>query len=73
MLFVLVTSIPSLALRSGPDARIVGDQQDLTPVAAEDAGSQAGSTDGIVWMGIVIAAIVLLPIVAHRAMWNRQA
>lgn len=69
---VLVTSISSLAMRSGPDARIMGGQQDLTPTPAEDSGSQAGSTDGIVWMGIVIAALVLLPVVAHRAMWNKQ-
>lgn len=44
--------------------------QDATPVVEEIDLSQPGSTDGILWMGMVIAAIVLIPILIRRVTWK---
>ena len=70
--FALVMSISSLAMPAGSDANTIENFQDLTPMPTETALSQAGSTDGIMWMGAAIAAIVLLPLVANRVMWQKQ-
>ncbi|MFH1183409.1 MAG: hypothetical protein V1755_00005 [Chloroflexota bacterium] len=70
--FALVTSISSLALPASLDASTIGELQDVTPTPSEESLSTAGSTDGIVWMGVVIAVIVVLPLLATRALWHRQ-
>jgi amino acid transporter len=70
--FALVTSISSLALPARPPADTIGDLPDTTPTPAEAPLSTAGSTDGIVWMGVVIAVIVVLPLLATRALWHTQ-
>lgn len=72
ILFILVTSISSLAISANQQPAAAGNPQVLTPTPTAEDGSVAGSTDGIVWMGITITLIVILPIIAHRAMWVRQ-
>lgn len=45
--------------------------QGATPTAEAEDGSRPGSTTGIEWMGIAIAAIILLPIFLRRATWKK--
>jgi hypothetical protein len=44
--------------------------QEITPTPAETDRSVPGSTDAIMWMGVAIAAIVLLPLLTHRTLWR---
>lgn len=65
----------SAAVSSGPGARVPGaainpHSQAVTPAPAETEISQAGSTDRIMWMGLVIAAIILLPILITGSTWR---
>jgi hypothetical protein len=71
-LFTLVTSISSLAMPDGPQPGFAVDPQGLTPTPGEAPASETGSTVGIMWMGIVITVIVLLPLLMHRSMWQKQ-
>jgi hypothetical protein len=43
-----------------------------TPTAVPTDVSTVGSTDGIMWMGIVIAAIVIVPLLIRRSTWRRS-
>ena len=45
--------------------------QASTPTPLPGAGSRAGSTDGIMLMGVVIVIIVLLPILLRRSTWTK--
>jgi hypothetical protein len=45
--------------------------QAATPTPAAAAVSRAGSTDGIMVMGVVIVVIVLVPILLRRSMWTK--
>jgi hypothetical protein len=45
--------------------------QAATPTPTAQAVSHAGSTDGIVWLGFVIVAILLLPILLRRDIWTK--
>jgi len=71
-LLVLVTSVSTLARSPIPYAALQRQQQVITPTPAESGDSIAGSTDGIVWMGMAIAAVVILPVLLSRALWARQ-
>lgn len=42
-----------------------------TPTPVAGAVSRAGSTDGIMVMGVVIVVIVLLPILLRRSTWTK--
>ena len=66
----LVTSVSSLAMRANSNPAIVHNPQVLTPTPEEADLSVPGSTDGIMWMGVVIATIVLLPLLARRTLWR---
>jgi len=45
--------------------------QAATPTPTLEVASRAGSTDGIMLMGLVIVVIVLLPILLRRSTWRR--
>jgi hypothetical protein len=45
--------------------------QALTPTPIPTAVSRAGSTDGIMLMGVVIVIIILLPILLRRGLWTK--
>jgi hypothetical protein len=45
--------------------------QASTPTPIPEAISRAGSTDGIMLMGVVIVMIVLLPILLRRSTWTK--
>lgn len=51
------------AAQNGAAASIL---QQPTPTPAADDGSEIGSTDGILVMGVVITLIVTLPILLHK-------
>jgi hypothetical protein len=70
MVIALVTSVSSFATRAHAEPAIVHDPQEITPTPEEPDRSVPGSTDGIVWMGVAIAAIVLLPLLTHRTLWR---
>jgi hypothetical protein len=44
---------------------------DLTATPAAQPASEAGSTDWIVLMGVIIVLIVILPIIFRRRTWAR--
>ncbi len=46
--------------------------QAVTPTPAQGDGSRAGSTNGIMWMGIAIVLIVILPIALNKRTWTRS-
>ena len=66
----LVTSVSSLAMHSGSGPGIVHNPLEITPTPEAIDRSVPGSTDGIMWMGVAIAAIVLLPLLMHRSLWR---
>lgn len=66
----LVTSVSSLAMRGNSEPAIMHNPQEITPTPAETDRSVPGSTDAIMWMGVAIAAIVLLPLLTHRTLWR---
>jgi len=45
--------------------------QATTPTPVADTVSRAGSTDGIMIMGVVIVIIVLVPILLRRSTWTK--
>lgn len=73
MLLVLVTSASSLARSAGANPPNAPRSQEITPTPTDADASVPGSTDGIMWMGVVIALIVLVPMLTSRALWARQA
>lgn len=66
----LVTSFSSHAQRTSPGPELVHNLQEITPTPDDTDRSVPGSTDGIIWMGVAIAAIILLPLLTHRALWR---
>jgi hypothetical protein len=60
---------PTLRLQPALAAAALYQASTATPAAA--AASRAGSTNGIMLMGLVIVVIVLLPIVFRRGMWSK--
>lgn len=68
---VLLSSMAASPVMRGFSAPVaVGPLQDATPTPAEAPASQAGSTDGIMWMSLVIMAIVLIPILTQKSLWH---
>jgi hypothetical protein len=45
--------------------------QAVTPTPVTGAVERAGSTDGIMVLGIVIVIIVLVPILLRRSLWTK--
>ena len=58
-------------LRLNSDLGTAALPQAAAPTPTAQAVSHAGSTDGIVWLGFVIVAIVLLPILLRRSVWTK--
>ena len=77
--FVLALVVVALALsNSAIGAGIHGTSravaasphQGATPTPGAAPRSDAGSTDGIMWMGVAIVVIVLLPVLTRRSLWH---
>lgn len=58
----VLNSGSSFALRSPTPLEAASRLQIITPTPTAEEGSTAGSTNGILWMGVVIVVIILLPI-----------
>jgi len=67
----LISAAFSTGLGLKPDPGLAGLYQAATPTPIGQAVSHPGSTDGIVWLGFVIVAIVLLPILLRRIFWTK--
>jgi hypothetical protein len=65
----LVSSFSSFAQPAGVGSQSAAVPQQITPTPTD--ASVAGSTDSIMWMGLLIVAIVLLPILLNRATWRK--
>lgn len=69
---VLLNSGSSFALRGAAPLEAASRPQIVTPTPAEQDGSTAGSTDGIVWMGVAMAVIIMLPVVLRIITLNKS-
>ena len=45
--------------------------QAATATPTTEAVSRAGSTDGIVLMGVIIVAVILLPLIFRKSIWTK--
>jgi hypothetical protein len=61
---------PGLLIKTHAGAAALFQASTPTPIPA--AISRAGSTDGIMLMGVVIVMIVLLPILLRRSTWTNM-
>jgi len=66
-----VSAVSRPDLRFNSSAAVAALYQAATPTPAAGAVSRAGSTDGIMVMGVVIVVIVLVPILLRRSMWTK--
>ena len=66
-----VSAVSNPAFRFNSNAPMAAFYQAATPTPAAGAVSRAGSTDGIMIMGVVIVIIVLIPILFRRSMWTK--
>jgi hypothetical protein len=70
IVLVLSASISSSATRARTHPESVGAPQDQTATPGETDLTQPGSTDGIMWLGVVIVTVVLLPILVRKETWR---
>jgi hypothetical protein len=69
---LLLASLGALfASGSDPQLGAAALRLDLTATPAPHPVSEAGSTDWIVLMGVIIVLIVILPIIFRRRTWAR--
>jgi len=64
-------AVPKPGIRFNPDVARAAFYQAATPTPVPGALSRAGSTDGIMVMGVVVVVIVLVPILLRRSMWTK--
>ena len=64
-----VSAVSESNHRFNPNIAAAAIYQASTPTPASGAVSRAGSTDGILAMGVVIVIIVLVPILIRRSLW----
>lgn len=57
--------------RFNPNIAAAAIYQAATPTPVSGAVSRAGSTDGILAMGVGIVIIVLIPILIRRSLWTK--
>jgi len=66
-----VSAVSGPDLRFNPNVSTAVLYQAATPTPVAGAISRAGSTDGILIMGVVIVIIVLVPILIRRSLWTK--
>ena len=71
MALVIAVSTTGFAPVSSAGPETAALFQEATPIPAETGISQPGSTTSIEWMGILIVAIILLPIVFSKNTWKK--
>jgi len=70
LLLAVTLAASTVGLRDKSGSIAIPPRQDVTPTAVEEPVSQAGTTDGIWWLGLGIVAIVLLPVITRRIFWS---
>ena len=70
-ILALTSAVFSPGLYVTSNAGAASLSQALTPTPIPAAVSRAGSTDGIMLMGVVIVIIILLPILLRRGLWTK--
>ncbi len=71
-LWAIASSISGFALRETPHDGPISRLAPLTPTPVSTGTSVPGSTDGIMWMGAIIALIILLPIIFSKSTWTKS-
>ncbi len=71
-LLTTLSSISGSALGQTPDVGPASRLAAPTPTPVSTGTSIPGSTDGIMWMGVVITLIILLPIVFSKSTWTKS-
>ncbi len=68
LMALISAAFGSIAPRADLEAAAVYQAASPTPTA-QVTTSTVGSTDGIVWLGVIIMVIILLPILLRRETW----
>ncbi len=71
-LLAILSSVSGFALRSSPALSPAAHIGAPTPTAVPTPASVPGSTDGIMWMGLVITLVIVLPIILTRSTWKKS-
>ncbi len=72
ILLTLMSSSSGSALHQSPDVAPASRLAAPTPTPVDTGTSVPGSTDGIMWMGVIIALVILLPILFSKSTWTRS-
>jgi hypothetical protein len=70
LVLAMTTTASTFGFGSQASPTIAGPQQDNTPTPAEAPTSVVGSTDSIMWMGLAIVLIALLPLLTRSSFWR---
>jgi hypothetical protein len=70
LVFAMTSAAATFGVGSPVAQATAGPQQDSTPTPAGAPVSVVGSTDSIMWMGIVIVLIALLPLLTRPSFWR---
>lgn len=68
---VRARSDSNLSSSLNTDLRAAAVYQAASPTPTEQAVSVAGSTDGIILMGVIIVVIILLPLLVRKSTWKK--
>ena len=73
-IMLLLPALTGAAVSPGFDGTaaemMAGPQQEATPTPSETSTSVVGSTDSIMWMGVAIVLIALLPLLTRPSFWR---
>jgi hypothetical protein len=70
LVFVMTSAASAFGFGGRAGQTTAGPQQDITPTPAETPTSIVGSTDSIMWMGVVIVLIALIPLLTRSSFWR---
>ncbi len=71
-LLAILSSISGSALRTSTEVPPLSRLAAATPTPIAPPSSVPGSTDGIMWMGLAITLIILIPIFISKNTWTRS-
>ena len=70
LVFAMTSAAATFGVGNTPAQVTAGPQPDMTPTPAETPTSVVGSTDSIMWMGVAIVLIALLPVLTRPSFWR---
>ena len=71
-LLTVLSSLSGSALQSSPTMAPASKLGPVTATPIPSAGSVPGSTDGIIWLGVVIALVIVLPLIFTKSFWTKS-